>query len=185
MNTSLQNFFWWLICTFTLTPESNRERIAFGPLLITVLFLALKKLVFLKKKFFPKKNFFLPFFYATFQCGRYGVFKKILKFFFDPEKVKKQASKVAHNRPRPFFPTVQPRPPPTVQNWFSISWNLGTRHLFSYLWLYSAKSRQELGLGGLASRSSPGRFNYKLIENYYLYLIRTLMIHTFCLKALF
>ena len=53
---------------------------------------------------------------------------------------------------------------------------------------YSAKSRQELGLGGLsglASRSGPGRFNYKLIENYYLYLIRPLMIHTFCLKALF
>ena len=61
--------------------ESNKERVGFGPLLITVLFLALKKLVFLKKKFFPKKkkNFFLPFFYATFQCGRYNVFKK---FFF-------------------------------------------------------------------------------------------------------
>ena len=28
---------------------------------------------------------------------------------------------------------VQPRPQPTAQNWFSISWNLGTRHLFSYL----------------------------------------------------
>ena len=58
--------------------ESNRERIAFGPLLITVLFLALKKI-------FPKKNyFFLPFFYATFQCGRYNVFKN---FFFWPQKV--------------------------------------------------------------------------------------------------
>ena len=73
--------------------------------------LALKKMVFLKKKILPKKKyFFLPFFYATFQCGRYGVFKKILKFFFDPEKVKKQAKKVAHNRPRPFYFTVQPRP---------------------------------------------------------------------------
>ena len=48
--------------------------------------------------------------------------------------MKKQASKVTHNRPRPFFPTVQPRQQPTAQNWFSISWNLGTRHLFSYLW---------------------------------------------------
>ena len=46
-------------------------------------------------------------------------------FNFDPEKVKKRASNVAHNRPNPFFPTVQ--------NWFFISWNLGTRHLFSYL----------------------------------------------------
>ena len=75
-------------------------------------------MVFLKKKKSspPKNIFFLPFFYATFQCGRYGVFKKKLKYFFDPEKVKKQASKVAHNRPRPFNFTVQPRPQPTVQN---------------------------------------------------------------------
>ena len=33
--------------------------------------------------------------------------------------MKKWAPKVAHNRPRPFFPTVQPRPQPTAQNWFS------------------------------------------------------------------
>ena len=37
-------------------------------------------------------------------------------FFYDPERVKKQASKVAHNRPRPFYFTVQPRPQPTAQN---------------------------------------------------------------------
>ena len=55
-------------------------------------------MVFLKKKIFPPKNFFLPFFNATFQCGRYGV----------SEKVKKRASKVAHNRPRPFFPLSSP-----------------------------------------------------------------------------
>ena len=36
--------------------------------------------------------------------------KKKLNFFFDPEKVKKRASKVAHNRPRPLYFTVQPRP---------------------------------------------------------------------------
>ena len=59
--------------------------------------------------------------------------KKLKKNFFDPEKVKKWASKVAHNRPRPFYFTVQPRPQPTAQNWFFILWNLGTRHLFSYL----------------------------------------------------
>ena len=52
----------------------------------------------------------MPFFYATFHCGRYGVFKKNLKYFFDPEKVEKWASKVAHNRPRPSYFTVQPRP---------------------------------------------------------------------------
>ena len=39
----------------------------------------------------------------------FGAQKKI-KFFFDPKKVKKRASKVAHNRPRPFYFTVQPRP---------------------------------------------------------------------------
>jgi hypothetical protein len=32
-----------------------------------------------KKKFPP--NFFLPFFYATFQCGRFNVFKKKNRFF--------------------------------------------------------------------------------------------------------
>ena len=42
--------------------------------------------------------------------------KKLKKKIFDPEKVKKQASKVAHNRPRPFYFTVQPRPQPTGQH---------------------------------------------------------------------
>ena len=42
-------------------------------------------------------------------------------------------NRVAHNQPKPFYFTVQPRPQPTAQNWFSISWNLGTRHLFSYV----------------------------------------------------
>ena len=36
--------------------------------------------------------------------------RKIWKKFFDPEKLKKRASKVAHNQPRPFHFTVQPRP---------------------------------------------------------------------------
>ena len=49
--------------------------------------------------------------------------------------LKKWASKVPHNRPRPFYFTGQPRPQPTAQKWFFILWNLGTRHLFSYLCL--------------------------------------------------
>ena len=74
-------------------------------------FLALKEYGFSEKKNPPQKTKILPFFNATFQCGRYGVFKKkIKKTIFDPEKVKKRASKVAHNRPRPFYFTVQPRP---------------------------------------------------------------------------
>ena len=36
--------------------------------------------------------------------------KKKIKKNFDPEKVKKLVSKVAHNRPRPSYFTVQPRP---------------------------------------------------------------------------
>ena len=55
-------------------------------------------------------------------------------FFFAHEKLKKPPKKVAQNRPRPLFSTVQPRPQPTVQNWFPILTNFGTRHLFSYLW---------------------------------------------------
>ena len=42
--------------------------------------------------------------------------QKKIKFFFDPKKVKNRASKVAHNQPRPFYFTVQPRPQPTAQN---------------------------------------------------------------------
>ena len=38
------------------------------------------------------------------------------KKFFDPKNVKKLASKVAHNQPRPFYFTVHPRPQPTAQN---------------------------------------------------------------------
>ena len=44
------------------------------------------------------------------------VFSKDFKKNFDPEKVKKRASKVAHNPTRPFYFTVQPRPQPTAQN---------------------------------------------------------------------
>ena len=78
----------------------------------------------LKIRNFKKCNFILcNFSVRTLQC-----FQKNLK-------VKKLASKVAHNQPRPFYSTFQPRPQHTAQNWFSILWNLGTRHLFSYLWV--------------------------------------------------
>ena len=50
----------------------------------------------MKKKFLKKEIYFLPLFYATFQCGCYSVFKKVLTYFFDPEKVKKRSSKVVH-----------------------------------------------------------------------------------------
>ena len=50
---------------------------------------------------------------ATFQCGPYKE-KKNLKN--GHEKLKKLTKKVAHNRPKPFYSTVQPRPQPTAQN---------------------------------------------------------------------
>merc|ERR1712008_83004 len=53
-----------------------------------------KKTGFSEKKILPKnkKNFFLPFFYATFQCGRYNVFEFFF-FFFCPQKVEKTSLK--------------------------------------------------------------------------------------------
>ena len=60
-----------------------------------------------KNWFFPLKKYFLNFFWlflplfnATFQCRRYNIFKKILNLFFAHENLKKQASKVAYNRPQ-------------------------------------------------------------------------------------
>ena len=48
----------------------------------------------------PPKKKYLPFFYATFQCGRYNVFKC---FFFDYKKLKKTPSKVAQKNSNPLF----------------------------------------------------------------------------------
>ena len=68
----------------------------------------------LKNWFFPHENyiliffdFCLPLFYATFQY-----FQKNFELIFVHKNFKRRASKVAHNRPRPFFP----RPQPTAQN---------------------------------------------------------------------
>ena len=90
---------------------------------VTVAFLALKKGSPKKNWFFSlfrgQKFFFLNFFYkflCNFSVRTLWCFQKKFKIFFGLEKVKKQASKVAHNRPRPFFPTNQPRPQPTAQN---------------------------------------------------------------------
>ena len=49
-------------------------------LVLTLKFLALKKLVFPPVKILPKffLDFFLPLFYATFQCRPYNIFKKKL-----------------------------------------------------------------------------------------------------------
>ena len=73
----------------------------------TLKFLALKKLVIsLFRGQFIKKVL------CNFSVRMLQCFQK--KIFFYPEKVKKRASKVAHNRPRPFQFTVQPRPQPRI-----------------------------------------------------------------------
>ena len=58
-----------------------------------------------KKKF---QNFFYKIVMQLFSADAIMFSKKIKKKIFDPKKVKKRASKVAHNRPRPFYFTVQP-----------------------------------------------------------------------------
>ena len=87
--------------------------------------------------FFKNFNFVLcNFSVRTLKCKKKYFFK-----FFAHEKLKKPPKKVAQNLPRPLFPTVQPRHQPTAQNWFSILRNFGTRHLFSYLWSGSGRTR--------------------------------------------
>ena len=78
-----------MVCTtYKETPPLTqiREQMSVPDLyVVTVAFLALKKKIFQKKKFFPKKKK-LPFSNTTFQCGRYGVFKKNLDFFLTSKK---------------------------------------------------------------------------------------------------
>ena len=57
--------------------------------------------------------------------------KKVKKNIFNPDKVKKRASKVAHNLPRPFYFTVQPRPQPRIV--FSY-YEISGPDMCSYLW---------------------------------------------------
>ena len=89
-----------------------------------------------KKKRICKKGMY----YATFQCRCYSVFKKILKFFFDPKKWKNRPQKLLIIGPDPFISQSSPDLRPTAQIWFFILWNLGTRHLFSYLWVHTYHS---------------------------------------------
>ena len=95
------------------------------------------KNVFSEKKI-KKKNFFLPFFNATFQCGRYGVCKKKFKILFDPEKVKKRASKVAHNQPRLFFPQSSPGHSPQPKIDFPYH-EISGQDICSYLWFRGSR----------------------------------------------
>ena len=82
----------------------SKQRTDQRVLVLTFKFLALRNWFFPRKKYFL--NFFdfcLLLFYATFQWGPYNFFKKIPNYFLTHENFKKWASKVPHNRPKPFF----------------------------------------------------------------------------------
>ena len=69
-------------------------------------------------KFSALKNWgFFTFhgYYATFHRGCYSAFKEIKKKM-TLKKLKNGPQKVAHNRSRPFYFTVQPKPQPTVHS---------------------------------------------------------------------
>merc|ERR1712008_349976 len=82
----------------------------FGPLLITVLFLALKKTGFSKKKNSSqkKKKIFFTFFLCNFSVRTLQCFQNFFFFFFAHKKLKNPPSKVAHNRPKPFLRQSSP-----------------------------------------------------------------------------
>ena len=100
--------------------ESNRERIAFGPLCITVLFLALKRMVFLKKKILPKKNkFFFTFFLCNFSVRTLWCFQKNFKnFFLTPKKWKNRPKKLLIIGPDPFLRQSSPGHSPQPRSSF-------------------------------------------------------------------
>ena len=60
--------------------------------------------------------------------------KKISKNFLTWKKWKNGPQKLLIIGQDPFISQSSPDQRPTAQNWFFILWNLGTRHLFSYLW---------------------------------------------------
>ena len=90
--------------------SQTREQTSVPDLFVlTVVFLALKKKGFSEKKNSSQKklNFFFPFFYATFQCGRYNVFNFFF-FFFAHKKLKKSPQKVAYLVHLGVFKSLQP-----------------------------------------------------------------------------
>ena len=97
--------------------------------------LALKKTGFFtfsdSKKNFQKKNYKIIM--QLFSADAIMFLKKFKKIFFTPKKWKNGPQKLLIIGPDPFISQSSPDQRPTAQNWFFILWNLGTRHLFSYL----------------------------------------------------
>ena len=96
--------------------------------------LALKKLFFslfrTQKNF---QNFFYKIIMQLFSADAIVFLKKLKKKFLTPKKWKNGPQKLLIIGPDPFISQSSQHQRPTAQNWFFILWNLGTRHLFSYL----------------------------------------------------
>ena len=69
-----------------LTPQTNRQTFGFGPLLITVLFLAYKKRLKNKNKNFPKKKLFFFYLFSMQLFSADATMFSIFFFFFLPTK---------------------------------------------------------------------------------------------------
>ena len=85
-------------------------------------------------------TFFLPLFYATFQCGPYNIFKKKKKknHFLPMKTLKKRPQELLIIGPKLFFHSIARLPKP-AQNWFFILWICPKTHLSTDLW-YSVYS---------------------------------------------
>ena len=124
------NWSWFLVSsTYLIRTTDKRTDVWSQPSCIYTQIFSAKKTGFSH----IKNTIFFTFVYLYFM-QLFSFFKKFLNWYFVHKNYKKWVSKVAHNRSRPFYFTVQPRPQPTAQNWIFILWNLRTRHLFSYLW---------------------------------------------------
>jgi hypothetical protein len=106
-----------------------------------VLVLTLKLLPLKKLGFSPVKNtyqnffyFFLPLFYATFQCRPYTIFKKYVNLFFAHENIKKRPQKLLIIGPKLFFHSTGPAAQTSPEFIFHIIKNV-PRLMSPYLWL--------------------------------------------------
>jgi hypothetical protein len=85
----------------------------------TQIFSPKKTWFFPHKKYFPKCFWLLfTFILCNFSVQTLKYFQKNFKLFFVHKNFKELASKVAHNRPRPFYFTVQPGPQPIINFWY-------------------------------------------------------------------
>ena len=133
----------FLDCLFVVSKVLQNHSIANSSLFPTFLYLhsnstqilALKKMFFLKKKSSPPpKKIFFTFFLCN-SADAMVFSKKFKKKILAQKKWKNGPQKLLIICPDPFISQSSPDQRPKPQNWFFILRNLGTRHLFSYLWV--------------------------------------------------